>query len=159
MTGEFYAGRAAARMLPAKAMKAHFYHLQINVSNLDFYRELLLLLGFRVIDEGSDHLGVSDGHFALWVMRVDSGCRDLPFHRKAAGMNHLALRVSRREDVEEFCREFLERRKGIASRFTAGHGNTRNTSAGTLRSILRIRTGSSWKWFTFRRSRTARFCQ
>jgi catechol 2,3-dioxygenase-like lactoylglutathione lyase family enzyme len=93
-------------------MSVRFYHLQINVSNLDFYRALLLFLGFRIIDEGRDHLGFSDGHFALWAIKVESACRDLPFHRKAVGMNHLALRVGRREDVERFCREFLEK-KGI----------------------------------------------
>ena len=112
MTGEFYAGSAAARMLPATEMSTHFYHLQINVSDLAFYRELLLFLGFRIIDEESDHLGVSDGHFDLWLIKVEGAYCELPFHRKAAGMNHLALRVAHREDVERFCREFLEK-KGI----------------------------------------------
>ena len=106
--------KAAARMLCFNPMSATFYHLQINVSNLGFYRALFDFLGYRVIAEGEEHFAVTDGHFDLWVMQVEGSCRHLPFHRKAAGFNHLALRVSRKEEVDRFCKEFLEAR-GISA--------------------------------------------
>ncbi|MGD0387428.1 MAG: VOC family protein [Tepidisphaeraceae bacterium] len=88
-------------------MKALLYHIQLNVSDIDFYRELFNFLEYRVKDDGRDYLGATDGQTDIWVMRTDKAYDALPYHRKARGLNHLAFRVPRREDVDRFSREFL----------------------------------------------------
>jgi catechol 2,3-dioxygenase-like lactoylglutathione lyase family enzyme len=92
-------------------MKAHLYHVQINVSDLDFYRELFAHLEYEIIDEGPDHLGASDGQTQLWIMKTAESYAELPYHRKACGLNHLAFMVASSEEVDRFCNEFLEPRK------------------------------------------------
>ena len=89
-------------------MKSALYHIQLNGSDPEFYRALFKFLEWRVIEAGADHLGATDGRTAIWVIRVGAGYCDLPYHRKAAGLNHLAFRVGSRGDVDRFCREFLE---------------------------------------------------
>jgi catechol 2,3-dioxygenase-like lactoylglutathione lyase family enzyme len=88
-------------------MKAHLYHIQLNVSDISFYRDLLGFLEYRVIDSGNDYFGATDGQTDLWIIRSEPPHCDLPYHRKAPGLNHLAFSVPRMEDVDEFCREFL----------------------------------------------------
>jgi catechol 2,3-dioxygenase-like lactoylglutathione lyase family enzyme len=92
-------------------MKAHLYHTQLNVSDISFYRDLLGFLEYRVIDSGADYFGATDGQTDLWIIRTESPHGDLPYHRKAPGLNHLAFAVPRPEDVDCFCREFLAARK------------------------------------------------
>jgi catechol 2,3-dioxygenase-like lactoylglutathione lyase family enzyme len=91
-------------------MKAHLYHLQLNVSDIHFYRDLLALLEYRIIDEGPDHFGATDGQGSLWIMRTEPPHSTRPYHRKACGLNHLAFGVSRPQDVDRFCRDFLAAR-------------------------------------------------
>lgn len=88
-------------------MKSTLHHIQLNVSDPGFYRDLLEYLEYRTIDAGPDFLGASDGKTSVWVIRTASPHRGLPYHRKAAGLNHLAFRVVRRDDVDRFAREFL----------------------------------------------------
>ena len=91
-------------------MKGVAYHIQLNVSDLEFYRALLSYLEFQIIDQGPEHLGATDGNSDIWITRVAAEHAHRPFHRKAAGLNHIAFRVPSREDVNRFCREFLENR-------------------------------------------------
>jgi catechol 2,3-dioxygenase-like lactoylglutathione lyase family enzyme len=83
------------------------YHVQLNASDLEFYRALLAYLEFRIVDEGPDHVGATDGHASVWVMRVAPEHAHRPFHRKATGLNHIAFRVSETAEVDRFCRDFL----------------------------------------------------
>jgi catechol 2,3-dioxygenase-like lactoylglutathione lyase family enzyme len=47
-------------------------------------------------------------------MAADAPHRGAGFHRKRAGLNHVAFRVDQRGDVDRFRREFLEPR-GLAT--------------------------------------------
>jgi catechol 2,3-dioxygenase-like lactoylglutathione lyase family enzyme len=88
-------------------MKAHLYHLQLNVSNVDFYRDLFAYLEYRIIDQSPNHIGATDGQTDIWIIRTSAPHDALPYHRKAPGLNHLAFAVGQRQDVDRFCREFL----------------------------------------------------
>jgi catechol 2,3-dioxygenase-like lactoylglutathione lyase family enzyme len=92
-------------------MKAQLYHVQINVSDLNFYRDLFGCLEYQIIDEGPEHIGASDGRTQLWVIKTGKPYDEMPYHRKASGLNHLAFMVGGSEEVDRFCREFLEPRK------------------------------------------------
>jgi catechol 2,3-dioxygenase-like lactoylglutathione lyase family enzyme len=91
-------------------MKAHLYHIQLNVTDIQFYRDFFAFLEYRVIDQSPEHLGVSDGQTDFWIIRTDNEYVELPYHRKACGLNHLALRVATPKDVDRFCAEFLTAR-------------------------------------------------
>ncbi len=99
-------------------MKASVYHVQVNVSDasvsLPFYRTLLDYLEFRAIHEEADVAGFSDGRTALWLLATDAQHVAAGFHRKRPGINHVAFRVPRREDVDCFAEEFLKPR-GMAA--------------------------------------------
>lgn len=90
------------------------YHIQLNVSDasrcLPVYREFFAYLGYRVINESPEHLGVSNGTTDFWLMETDKEQRRKGFHRKATGLNHLAFRVTSKRAVNRFAREFLKPR-------------------------------------------------
>lgn len=91
-------------------MKAQLYHIQLNVSDVGFYADLFDFLEYRIIDRGPDHLGVTDGQTDIWIIRTETPYAQLPYHRKASGLNHLAFSVPTAGDVDRFCREFLAAR-------------------------------------------------
>ena len=95
-------------------MKARVYHIQVNVRDaavsVPFWKALLGYLEYRTVLEERDIAGFSNGTTDLWLMATDAPHVPAGFHRKRAGLNHLAFRVERREDVDRFCREFLEAR-------------------------------------------------
>ncbi|HTY78519.1 MAG TPA: VOC family protein [Candidatus Bathyarchaeia archaeon] len=92
-------------------MPSKLYHLQVNVSSarvaLPFYRDLLGYLGWRsIVDEGNV-VAFSDGGVTLWLFGADARFAGRGFHRKGAGLNHLAFLVDRREDVDRFREQFM----------------------------------------------------
>lgn len=93
---------------------ACLYHVQMNVSDasrsLPFYRDFFAYMGYRVIAESPEHLGVRNGTTDFWLMETEKEHRRKGFHRKATGLNHLAFRVSSKQAVKRFAREFLEPR-------------------------------------------------
>ena len=95
-------------------MKARVYHLQVNVRDgavsLPFWKALLGYLEYRTVHEAADVAGFSNGTTDLWLIATAGAHRGAGFHRKRPGLNHVAFRVERREDVDRFCREFLEAR-------------------------------------------------
>jgi catechol 2,3-dioxygenase-like lactoylglutathione lyase family enzyme len=93
-------------------MKAHFYHIQLNVStkSLVFYRDLFAYLEYKVIDESEDYIGVSDGKTDFWIMKTEPKYETNNYHRKNTGINHIAFKVSSKVDVDTFCNEFLKPR-------------------------------------------------
>ena len=99
-------------------MKARVYHLQVNVRDgavsLPFWKALLGYLEYRAVHEEADVAGFSNGTTDLWLIATAGTYRDAGFHRKRTGLNHVAFRVERREDVDRFRREFLDAR-GIAT--------------------------------------------
>lgn len=95
-------------------MKARVYHVQVNVrdaaASLPFWKALLGYLEYRVVHEEAGVAGFSNGTTDLWLMAADAPHRGAGFHRKRAGLNHVAFRVDQRGDVDRFHREFLEPR-------------------------------------------------
>ena len=97
-------------------MKAQVYHLQINVRDpavsLRFYRDLLGYLEYRPVYQTDTVAGFSTGSGAdIWVMGADPAHAAHAFHRKRPGLNHLALRVPQRADVDRFREEFMTPRR------------------------------------------------
>ena len=96
-------------------MKARLYHLQVNVADasrsLPFYKALLGYLEYRTVYETDAMAGFSGRGTDIWVGGVASEHTVPGFHRKRAGLNHLAFRVDRREDVDRFQAEFMAPRR------------------------------------------------
>ncbi|OGZ57484.1 MAG: hypothetical protein A3F94_00620 [Candidatus Spechtbacteria bacterium RIFCSPLOWO2_12_FULL_38_22] len=88
-------------------IKSHLYHASINASDPDFYKDLLTYLGFKTIVEYPRGFGMGDGTVSLWVFKMKDKYKDVKFHRKATGLNHLAFRVSSKKEVDQFHKEYL----------------------------------------------------
>jgi catechol 2,3-dioxygenase-like lactoylglutathione lyase family enzyme len=95
-------------------VKASVYHLQINVrdaaASLPFYRDLLTYFEYRVVMGGADLLGMSNDTTDFWIMATPAERAAASAHRKNPGLNHVALRVGARADVDRFHDEFLKPR-------------------------------------------------
>jgi catechol 2,3-dioxygenase-like lactoylglutathione lyase family enzyme len=92
-------------------VKAALFHFQVNVSDpavsLPFYRDLLGYLDFQPVYDEGGVAGFSDGRAAVWLMGAERPHTAAGFHRKRAGLNHVAFRVGERADVDRFRAEFL----------------------------------------------------
>jgi catechol 2,3-dioxygenase-like lactoylglutathione lyase family enzyme len=92
-------------------VKARVYHVQVNVRDasrsLPFWKAVLGYLEYRTVHEEGDVAGFSNGTTDLWLIGTEGAHMGAGFHRKRAGLNHVAFRVERREDVDRFRREFL----------------------------------------------------
>lgn len=95
-------------------MKTDFYHTQINVSDasksLPFYKDFFSQIGYKIIDESNEHIGVSDGKTSFWIIETENKYKPNKFHRKNTGINHFAFKVKTKEAVDEFVHEFLKKR-------------------------------------------------
>lgn len=98
--------------LNRKDMKAVFNHLTLNVSNFEkssaFYKNLFQYLEAEFIKDEPNHLGVRLGEGEIWIRETESEYKKQGFHRKATGLNHLAFRVEKKEEVDLFYTEFLK---------------------------------------------------
>jgi catechol 2,3-dioxygenase-like lactoylglutathione lyase family enzyme len=96
-------------------MKARVYHVQINVRDaavsLPFYKDFLGYLEYRVVYEAPSAAGFSNGTTDLWLTATDAEHAGHGFHRKRAGINHVAFMVDARADVDRFCGDFLVPRR------------------------------------------------
>lgn len=92
-------------------MKASFDHVKINVSDTDFYRELLTYLGFRIVKEHVSGFGATDGRIdGVWVSKAPQKyIREINF--QTTGLNHLAFNVESKEEVDKFYKDYLVTRK------------------------------------------------
>jgi glyoxylase I family protein len=92
-------------------MKASVYHVQLNVVDarvsVPFYRDLLGYFEYRVTLGKPDLLGMSNGTTDFWIVQTPEERASRRPHRKNPGLNHVALRVERRTDVDRFHDEFL----------------------------------------------------
>jgi catechol 2,3-dioxygenase-like lactoylglutathione lyase family enzyme len=90
------------------------YHVQLNVVDArvsgPFYEALLGYFEYRVMVGGGDLLGMSNGTTDFWIVQTGADRVGAGFHRKDPGVNHVAFRVERREDVDRFHDEFLKAR-------------------------------------------------
>ena len=96
-------------------MKTSVYHIQINVSNskksLPFYKKLFSYFDYKIIDESEEHIGASNGTTDFWIIQTEKNHLDKKYHRKATGLNHISFKVSSKEDVDKFTKEFLKKNK------------------------------------------------
>ena len=77
-------------------MKASLYHVQLNVLDQKgsaWYKEFFKFLQYKVISDGGGWTGYSNGTTDFWVAPVEGKHKKKTFHRKAAGVNHLAFFV------------------------------------------------------------------
>ena len=91
-------------------MTARLYHLQINVAR----RDAALPSTRSSSDTSSGGPSTRGREWPLlrrggdiWLIPAAPALRRAGFHRKGAGLNHLAFRVERREEVDRFRDEFL----------------------------------------------------
>jgi glyoxylase I family protein len=96
-------------------VKAQLYHLQVNVRDparsLPFYKALLGYLEYRTVYDTDSMAGFSGHGTDIWVGAAAPAQAAAGFHRKRTGLNHLAFRVDRREDVDRFQAEFMAPRR------------------------------------------------
>ncbi|MBX4200597.1 VOC family protein [Candidatus Parcubacteria bacterium] len=96
-------------------MKTWLYHLQVNVSDtkvsFPFYKDFFSNLGYRIMEEGDDHLGITNGTTDFWIIQTEAEYKSHGFHRKNTGLNHLSFMVESKEAVDVFHKGFLESRK------------------------------------------------
>jgi catechol 2,3-dioxygenase-like lactoylglutathione lyase family enzyme len=95
-------------------MKAKLGHVGINLSpsnaSYEFWKELLEFLGFDIDDDGG-HFHASDGNSYLCVSLTKPSFDRAGFHRKHTGLNHIALHVSTRDEVDEVVAKFVNPRR------------------------------------------------
>lgn len=97
-------------------MKTKLCHIEINASDLaksgQYYRELARFFEPETPDFTSKNgYGIAFIDELLIVLRqVEEKYKDRPFHRKAAGLNHLCFWVHSRGEVDRFMGEFLKNR-------------------------------------------------
>lgn len=72
-------------------------HIEINVSNLqktkEIYADLLRLLGWEIIQEWSHGFSYQKSGLYLVFVQAEEKFKELGYHRKQIGLNHLALNV------------------------------------------------------------------
>lgn len=82
-------------------MKSTIGHLQVNIHpvNAGFYRGLFTFLGWKVIAESPEMVGVLDpNHASLWFA---AGLKDTANDYDGIGTNHIAVHVAAQSDVDE----------------------------------------------------------
>ncbi|MDA1061255.1 MAG: VOC family protein [bacterium] len=81
-------------------MKSYLYHLQININfkNVDFYKNLMEFMGWKVIFETTDAVGYkSQTNGDLWFVQADNLEQT---NYDAIGVNHISLRATSMSDVD-----------------------------------------------------------
>ena len=92
--------------MTTQAKAATFSHIQLNVADqlrsTEFYVAVLAPLGFVLADEQSgSYARITNGKDAVIVLcQVKAPFRDRGYHRHAVGLNHFALSVPSRADID-----------------------------------------------------------
>ena len=98
-------------MKKVKGIKTTLNHLQIYVSDREksfpFYKELLRHLGYKIVDETKTHIGMRNSPTDIWLKETPQENKKNKYNRRNTGVNHIAFKVSKKEDVDTFCKEFL----------------------------------------------------
>lgn len=96
-------------------MKSKLGHLTFYVSDMDtsykLYKKLLEYLDYKEIVKQDWGFAFTNGGIDLWFEGVDGKYKKDGYHRKRVGLNHLAFRVNSKENVDKFCKEFLEKNR------------------------------------------------
>jgi catechol 2,3-dioxygenase-like lactoylglutathione lyase family enzyme len=79
--------------------KAGHFQININLSNIGFYKDLFGFLEWSLLCDDPSVLGVGDEHgVSLWFT---GATRDVKNDYDGPGTNHIAIAVSNQEDVDE----------------------------------------------------------
>lgn len=82
------------------SMKSYFYHVQINIdfTNVSFYKDLLSFLGWKVIFEETDVIGFRSGKNGdLWFV---ANLKNEQNDYDKIGVNHVAIRVDTMQAID-----------------------------------------------------------
>jgi catechol-2,3-dioxygenase len=82
-------------------MKSNLGHLQVNIhpENKGFYKELFTFLGWNVLYEDENVVGMGcEKGASLWF---GAGCKDLTNDYDGRGTNHIAVSVEKQTDVDQ----------------------------------------------------------
>lgn len=82
-------------------MKSHLNHLQININptNLSFYKDLMRFLGWTPIMESEEMAGFSSGGEAsLWFLKSQNTAQH---NYDGYGVNHIGIKVEELKNVDE----------------------------------------------------------
>ena len=86
-------------------------HIGINVSNFmeakEFYNKLLSFIGFKKVKETDSSVRWFNGVVSFSIKPVAEKHKEVHYHRKNVGLNHLAFRANSREAVDKIHKEFL----------------------------------------------------
>lgn len=90
-------------------MKSSFCHVQLNIdfSNLSFYKDLFSFLGWSVIFETNEVMGLkSEKNGDLWFVK---NTKTKQQDYDSIGMNHIAIRVERQKDIDVVAKYLKQR--------------------------------------------------
>jgi len=81
-------------------MKTSIGHLQINIDpqNIPFYKELLSFLGWSVLYEDPNMLGIGSNGASLWFT---APLKEIKGDYDGTGMNHIGLSAAVQSDVDQ----------------------------------------------------------
>lgn len=82
-------------------VKSTIGHLQLNIQkeNIGFYKKLFTFLGWSLLHEDDNILGVGNEQGSrLWFVSLT---KDVPYDYDGPGMNHLALAVESQDEVDQ----------------------------------------------------------
>ena len=98
-------------------------HIEINVSNyaksIRFYDLILIPLGWERLVCSKESTTYCDGFLKIILSPVEEKFKQIGFHRKRIGLNHLALYANSQEEVNSFYRNVLQA-NNIPTLYTEG---------------------------------------
>ena len=93
------------------SMKSKISHIEINVLNykesIRFYDTILIPMGFKRTSCMKTWTAYTDGMSKFIICPVEEKYRKAGFHRKRAGLNHLAFYADSKEQVDSYFNEIL----------------------------------------------------
>lgn len=88
-------------------------HLDIYVSDLgrsgEFWGAFLTELGYREFAKSATGHSWTNGESTVFLLQAEAAYLDPPYHRKRVGMNHLAFKVSTREQIDALATSLRQR--------------------------------------------------
>lgn len=109
--------------------KTKLSHVELLVSNYSesvlFYDLVLFSLGWEKLVSRKDHTTYSDGTLKIILCPVDEKFKSFSYHRKKIGLNHLAFYAEKKEFVDDFYKNILEKNE-IKSLYQKGPGGDKN---------------------------------
>ncbi|OUR96830.1 hypothetical protein A9Q84_10860 [Halobacteriovorax marinus] len=93
-------------------MKSIISHIEINVLDypaaIRFYDLVLIPMGFKRLNCMMEWTAYSDGQSKFIICPTDAEFKKEGYHRKRAGLNHLAFYANSREEVDDYYEKTLK---------------------------------------------------